>query len=288
MVNATDHPGATGRSGPVERSGLDEGLEWATAERFLDVVRRRRSVRSFEPGRSLDRAALLQICEAGRWAPSGANTQPWDLVVVHEREALDRVADVFVAQADRLVEHCRGFPHVHKKHWIHDSVAIVLVFADPRWKTSYPVSDDPGWSREYDENNERILLASVGAAAQNIQLAVAALGLSSAWLSGGGEDTTASELRSALGVPEPLVPVATIPIGWPHRRSESRWRRPLEEVVHWNGWDPARTRSDDDVAHYVRTLRRKAMYRGLERMEDWPEHIAPEAEAFADRPEEGT
>ena len=139
-----------------------------TAPRFeslLDVIRLRRSVRSFEPPpEPLPADAVRGICEAGRWAPSGANTQPWHFVVAAERTDVIVVSDVFVRQADRLVEHCRGFPHVHKKHWLHNSLAIVLIFCDPRWVDSYPVSDHPGWSEEYDANNEKILLASVGAA----------------------------------------------------------------------------------------------------------------------------
>lgn len=91
------------------------------------------------------------------------------------------------------------------------------------------------------------------------------------------------------------------PIGWPHRRSESRYRRPLAELTHWNAWDPARTGTEADVDHYVKDLRRKTMYRGTERMEDWSDHgcnadweddegdpLRAEAERFADHPEDGT
>ena len=243
-----------------------------TAPRFdalMEVLRLRRSVRSFEPPpEPLPAEVLRGICEAGRWAPSGANTQPWHFVVAAERADVLAVSDVFVRQADRLVEHCRGFPHVHKKHWLHHSLAIVLLFCDPRWVDSYPVSDHDGWSDEYAANNEKILLASVGAAAQNMHLAAAAYGLTTAWLSGGGEDTTARELRELLGVPEPLVPIATIPIGWPHRRAESRYRHPLDQLIHWGRWDPERTPADDAVQTYVSGIRRQAMYRGSETLED--------------------
>ena len=170
------------------------GNDDLTAVRFdalMDVIRLRRSVRSFEPPpEPLPAEVLRGICEAGRWAPSGANTQPWHFVIAAERADVLAVSDVFVRQADRLVEHCRGFPHVHKKHWLHHSLAIVLLFCDPRWVDSYPVSDHDGWSDEYAANNEKILLASVGAAAQNMHLAAAAYGLTTAWLSGGGEETT--------------------------------------------------------------------------------------------------
>jgi nitroreductase len=232
---------------------------------LLDVIRLRRSVRSFEPPTEpLSKEVLVDICEAGRWGPSGANTQPWHFVVSHERSDVEAVSAVFVDQADRLVEHCHGFPHVHKKHWLHNSLAIVLVFVDPRWVASYPVSDAAGWSAEYEASNEKILQVSVGACVQNMHLAAASYGLTTAWLSGGGEDTTARELRDLLGVPDPLVPMAAVPIGWPHRKSDSRYRRTVGELVHWGRWDESRSPGDNDVADYVANTRQKAMYRGTE------------------------
>ncbi|WP_419841601.1 nitroreductase family protein [Candidatus Poriferisodalis sp.] len=238
------------------------------AERYaslMEVIRLRRSVRSFEPPTApLPFEVLRGICEAGRWAPSGANTQPWHFVIAAERTDVVAVSEVFVRQADRLVEHCRGFPHVHKKHWLHNSLAIVLLFCDPRWVDSYPVSDHDGWRDEYAANNDKILLASVGAAAQNMHLAAAAYGLTTAWLSGGGEDTTARELRSLLCVPEPLAPIATVPIGWPHRRAQSRYRHPLDALIHWGRWDATRTPLDDAVQLYISESRRDAMYRESE------------------------
>ena len=58
---------------------------------------------------------------------------------------------------------------------------------------------------------------------QNIQLAVAACGLASAWLSGGGEDATNEELAAVLGYPAFLGAVGTIPIGYPEKRVGRRF-----------------------------------------------------------------
>ena len=49
---------------------------------LIDVIRRRRSVRRFEPGREIERATLLEIAEAARWAPTGANSQCFDLIII--------------------------------------------------------------------------------------------------------------------------------------------------------------------------------------------------------------
>ena len=90
------------------------GNDELTASRFealMEVLRLRRSVRSFEPPpEPLPVEVLRGICEAGRWAPSGANTQPWHFVVAAERADVLAVSDVFVRQADRLVRALPGIP----------------------------------------------------------------------------------------------------------------------------------------------------------------------------------
>ncbi|MEM7342109.1 MAG: nitroreductase family protein [Actinomycetota bacterium] len=244
---------------------ITEELDEERLDALNHVIRQRRSVRSFEPGHRVDRRVLRGIAEAGRWAPSGANTQPWEICIVDDPDQLERTARLLAAQADRLNAYCKGFPHVHKKHWVHDAVAIFLVFVDRRWSNAYPVANDPQIdAAEYAANRENILLVSAGAAAQNIQLATAAVGLTSAWLSGGGEPQTARELQAELGFPATHVPLAIIPVGWPHRRHESRWRRDLDSVVHWNGADPAALRGQEQIDRYIAEERRHSMYRDAE------------------------
>ena len=224
---------------------------------LLEVIRDRRSVRSFDPGDRVPRETLEQIADAGRWAPSGANSQPWEICIIEEPERVQEVASVMASQADRLNEHCKGFPHVHKKHWVHDSVAIMAVFVDPRWANTYPVASEKDLDRtEYMENRSNILLVSVGAAIQNLQLATTAVGLTSAWLSGGGEPQTASALQKLLGFPSSHIPYGIVPIGWPRRKAESRWRRPIDEVVHWNGVALARHRPLSDQGTATLNLQR--------------------------------
>jgi nitroreductase len=167
-------------------------------DNFLEIIKRRRSVRRFEKGKKVERETLMKIAEAGRWAPTGANAQCWDLLIVDEPETRQGVLDVFLRQSQRLVDHAKGFPAV-KKTYLANTVAIFVVLGDARFKACFPQATTAEWAREYEANNERIFLASLGAAIQNIQLAVTACGLTSAWLSGGGEDKTNEEL-AALSV----------------------------------------------------------------------------------------
>jgi nitroreductase len=236
--------------------------------RLIDVVRRRRSVRRFAPGQTVPRATLLDIAEAARWAPTGANSQCFDVIIVDDAGMREKVLDVFLAQSNRLIDHVKGFPAV-KKTYMANTVAIFIVLEDRRWTAAFPRATSPEWVQEYADNNERILLASIGAAVQNIQLAVTAHGLTSAWLSGGGEDTTNRDLASLLGYPDTLRAVGTIPVGVPEKDVASRYRRPIEQMVHWNHYVPEQYRPQAMVDHYVDSVRQFAMYRGAENITTW-------------------
>ena len=235
---------------------------------FQEVIRGRRSVRKFEPGRSVGRDVLKRIVDCGRWSPSGANVQCFDFIVVDDPDMRDRVTAVFQRQAQRLVDHAKGFPAV-SKNYLENTAAIIVVLGDPRWKVCFPQPTTPGWAKEYHANNEAIFFCSLGAAIQNIQLGVTAEGLTSAWLSGGGESQTNGELSAVLGYPSILRAYGTIPIGYPSKEVNRRYRRPLGQVIHWNGYDPTKFRTDAQVEFYHEKLRPFAMYRHVEDIAQW-------------------
>ncbi|MGH2872755.1 MAG: nitroreductase family protein [Solirubrobacteraceae bacterium] len=110
-------------------------------EPLLQVVRARRSVRKFEPGRAVPRATLARIMEAGRWAPSGANAQHWDFICVDDPEVGERVREVFLRQGARLRAQTERFPAVNKS-FLANTVAIILVLGDERFKACFPQGAD--------------------------------------------------------------------------------------------------------------------------------------------------
>lgn len=146
------------------------------------------------------------------------------------------------------------------------------MIGDPRWKVCFPQPTTSAYEREYLDNNEAIFLCSVGAAIQNIQLAVAAEGLTSAWLSGGGEQHTNRELAELLNYPQWMKAYGTIPLGYPSVEQNRRFRRPLSQSLHWNGFQPQQYRRHEQVDYYESTLRPFAMYRDQENVNEWPDH----------------
>ena len=61
---------------------------------LMTVIQKRRSVRVYKSGKVSD-AQLSTILEAARWAPSGANTQPWEFVVTRDRKKMKRIREIY-------------------------------------------------------------------------------------------------------------------------------------------------------------------------------------------------
>jgi nitroreductase len=61
---------------------------------LLQIIQKRRSVRVYKTGKVTE-AQLELILEAARWAPSGANTQPWEFVITRDREKMKKVRQIY-------------------------------------------------------------------------------------------------------------------------------------------------------------------------------------------------
>ncbi len=59
---------------------------------LLELVKKRRSTRKFKPG-SIPDEYVDKIIEVARWAPSGANSQPWDFIVIKKPELKQKIID---------------------------------------------------------------------------------------------------------------------------------------------------------------------------------------------------
>ena len=73
----------------------------------FDCIRNRRTVREFKPD-PVPEEVLLKILQAGRWAPSSSNSQPWHFVVVQEPDTLQRLGEIatqgaFIANAPVVI-----------------------------------------------------------------------------------------------------------------------------------------------------------------------------------------
>lgn len=168
----------------------------------LRAIRGRRSTVRFKAA-PVDEERLRRVLEAGRWAPSYLNSQPWEFIVVRDPETRRRLSRIGV-RITLFSEGIAGAP------------AVIVVAVDPR--------KDP---RHYIEDGS--------VAAQNMALAAHSLGLATYWVGilGLKREWRATEeaVKGILGIPAELRVVALLPLGEPAYEERSR-RRELSELVH--------------------------------------------------------
>src|SRR5512139_2189033 len=63
-------------------------------ETFIDLLKSRRSIRAYKPDPIPD-DAIQKIIEAARWAPSGANAQPWEFILVKDPATKEKMARIY-------------------------------------------------------------------------------------------------------------------------------------------------------------------------------------------------
>ncbi len=72
---------------------------------FLELLQRRRSIRTgFLRDEPVPDELIEKILEAGRWAPSAGNSQPWEFLVIRDLEIREKIVELFKTQMrDKIV-----------------------------------------------------------------------------------------------------------------------------------------------------------------------------------------
>jgi nitroreductase len=197
---------------------------------FTEVVRRRRMVRTFEQ-RPVSRDKLERILDVARRGPSAGFSQGFDFVVLDQP---DRVKEFWATTAH---------PDFHDPDQRDDVLPPVIVI---------PVSNKGAYLSRYSEGDKAqfglqteetwpvpFWTIDTGMAVMLMLLAAVDLGLGGWYF---GIPHGQADLMQRLGVPEEHEPIGAVAIGYTHPddrptgSSQTRRRRPLDELVHWNGW----------------------------------------------------
>ncbi len=222
---------------------------------LCELAMQRRSVRGYDENRDVPQSAVEQILECARWAPSGGNGQPWEFVVVREKETRHRIADIYLKQLEPKREMdlaVRGHAKMTGDGFRHAPVHIV-VLGDPRIRESYPV-------RTKLEKSESHFITGLANATLLIHLAATSLGLSSQYVSDANSPYMETMLKVLLGIPEPLRIYHLVPIGYGKRGVSAPPRRELEEIVHHGEYNMKKYRDDRQVEQFIATLTLQGSY----------------------------
>ncbi|HNV82333.1 MAG: nitroreductase family protein [Tenuifilaceae bacterium] len=171
---------------------------------FLSLVESRYSCRSFQ-NKPIETALLEKVLEAARLAPSAVNAQPLKFIVVTQSPLKEKIVECYY------------------RPWISTAPVLIIACGD----------HSQSWRRSDGKDHCDI---DVAIAIDHITLAAADSGLATCWVC----KFNAMQCAGVLKLPAHISPVAIIPIGYPadnpndsERHSK---RKPLNEIVSWNGF----------------------------------------------------
>lgn len=160
----------------------------------VKAIRERRSIRKYKSDPISDED-LNVILQAGRWAPSASNKQPWHFIVVRDQAKRKQLADA----------HAYG-------RFMAESPVVIVVLGDQSKHPKYYLADPHN-------------------AVQNMLLAAYSLGLGTCWM--GVRDTDIEpQFRELLGIPENLRVICSVSVGYPDQKRESS-RQDFSSLISW-------------------------------------------------------
>lgn len=172
-----------------------------------ECIKTRRSIRRFTD-QSVSDEILNELLEAVRWAPSWANTQCWEIVVVKDSETKQKLSQLLA-------------PNNPSTKGVAEA-PINLVLCARRGAAGYKKG-------ELTTNKGDWGMFDAGIASQNLCLAAHDMGLGTVHI-GNIQHQAVDEL---LGLPADVESLEIIPVGYPAKEGSAPPRKQLSEFVHW-------------------------------------------------------
>jgi len=197
---------------------------------LLEGLRTTRAIRRLLPD-PVPPELIAKVCEAGTFAPSGGNRQPWVFVAVTEPErrafVAERYRSAFHSYIGPAIEAAKdpAHPEVKRRNmraaiWLADHLHEVPVHLFVA-----------GWKRRGQPQTQALYPAI-----QNVLLACRAVGLGASLTT--AHRASAREIDAWLGLPEDCPTCALLPIGWPRGHFGRPPREPVQSKLHFEQVEP--------------------------------------------------
>ncbi|MEK6727842.1 MAG: nitroreductase family protein [Candidatus Omnitrophota bacterium] len=160
----------------------------------LEAIKKRRSIREYKD-KPILKDLLGRIVDAGRFAATARDIQPWEFIVITDPAILKRIGEI--AENGKFVSKAK---------------ACIAVYSSD---TKYYLEDGC-------------------AATQNMLVAATAEGIASCWVAG-DKKPYCNDISNLLHVPSGFKLISLISLGHPRLEEDFRIKekRPLGEVLHW-------------------------------------------------------
>ncbi len=177
-------------------------------ENLIEVIKNRRTIRKFKSD-PVPEEALFRVLEAARWAPSWANTQCWEFIIIKDLKVKEELSKTLKPK-NPAIEAVKNAP-------------IVIAALGRRGVSGFykgsPVTDKGDW-----------LMFDVALAVQNLTLEAYSLGLGSVIVGA----LNFQEASKILNLPEKMELVALIPIGYPDEEPKPTNRKDISSIIHYD------------------------------------------------------
>lgn len=188
---------------------IDSSTDSATitqpvASATYEDIMTRTSVRSYS-GRQVDSLAVDSLLRAAMAAPTAGNKQPWRFVVVTDTASLNYIA-----------------AHFRSMKMAADASVAVVMCGDV--------------TATFDGEGQEYWVQDVSAATENLLLAAHSMGLGAVWCGVYPISERISEFSSLLCLPENIIPMACVCIGYPEAETtpKDKWN---PDYIHYNVWN---------------------------------------------------
>jgi nitroreductase len=177
---------------------------------ILEAINKRQSIRAYKT-LPVDDKILNTILDAGRLAPSWANSQTWRFIVVKDRNIIAQLLENAVAPGNRASNSFKQAPVV---------IAACAELNNAGFRDGQPTTDKGGYWYMFD----------AGLAMENMVLTATSFGLGTVFV--GRMDSKKAE--SILDVPSGFACVILMVLGYPDEQPVRRPRKELSEIVFQN------------------------------------------------------
>jgi len=184
-------------------------------EAFLNLIQSRRSIRDYLP-QPVETEKITRLLEVAMSAPTAANSQPWEFVVVTAADLMQKLREKLVFAR-------------------YNAPAAIVVCGN--LKMAYNSAAKHYWVQD------------CSAAIENMLVAAPALGLGSVWIGVYPLPAVVRVVSEILNLPEEVIPLGMVYVGYPNERKPPRTQYE-ERRVYWQQYQPRKQRAKLKNAKY--------------------------------------